>query len=182
MTVPKYFEMHKAMITHEGVLTEDDILAYAASFGLDMDQFEKDRKDKSLDRVLNANRILASRLEFNGIPNFIIGDFIWPGAMMGDELDVHVKAVRKEAGKMKKVVPAAVKQPVVEEAVVVEQPVVEEAVVEQPVVEEAVVVEQPVVEETVVVEQPVVEETVVVEQPDVDESGQEPAVLKVDME
>ena len=178
----KYFEMHKAMITHEGVLTEDDILAYAASFGLDMDQFEKDRKDKSLDRVLNANRILASRLEFNGIPNFIIGDFIWPGAMMGDELDVHVKAVRKEAGKMKKVVPAAVKQPVVEEAVVVEQPVIEQPVVEEAVVEEAVVVEQPVVEETVVVEQPVVEETVVVEQPDVDESGQEPAVLKVDME
>lgn len=91
----KYFEMHQAMITHDGQLTEEDILTYAKSSGLDMEKFEKDRKDKSLDKILNANRILANRLEFRGIPNFIIGDFISPGAMMGDELDVNVKAIRE---------------------------------------------------------------------------------------
>ena len=93
----KYFEMHQAMITHDGQLTEEDILTYAKSSGLDMEKFEKDRKDKSLDKILNANRILANRLEFRGIPNFIIGDFISPGAMMGDELDVNVKAIREKA-------------------------------------------------------------------------------------
>ena len=92
----KYFEMHQAMITHKGALTEDDIITYAKASGLDMKKFEKDRKDKALDKILNANRILANRLEFRGIPNFIIGDFISPGAMMGDELDVNVKAFREK--------------------------------------------------------------------------------------
>ncbi len=85
------------MITHNGQLTEEDIITYAKSSGLNMEQFEKDRKDKALDKILNANRILANRLEFRGIPNFIIGDFISPGAMMGDELDVNVKAIREKA-------------------------------------------------------------------------------------
>lgn len=93
----KYFEMHQAMITHEGFLTEEDIIAYAQKVGLDMDKFEKDRKDKALDNVLNANRVLANRLGFNGIPDFIIGDYVSPGAMMNDELDVNVKAFREKA-------------------------------------------------------------------------------------
>ncbi len=93
----KYFEMHQAMISHSGQLTEDDIITYAKSSGLDMKKFEQDRKDKALDKILNANRILASRFEFRGIPDFIIGDFISPGAMMGDELDVNVKAIREKA-------------------------------------------------------------------------------------
>ena len=93
----KYFEMHQAMITHSGQLTEKDIITYAKSSGLDMEKFNQDRKDKALDKILNANRILASRFEFRGIPDFIIGDFISPGAMMGDELDVNVKAIREKA-------------------------------------------------------------------------------------
>lgn len=93
----KYFEMHQAMISHNGQLTEDDIITYAKSSGLDMEKFNQDRKDKALDKILNANRILASRFEFRGIPDFIIGDFISPGAMMGDELDVNVKAIREKA-------------------------------------------------------------------------------------
>ena len=93
----KYFEMHQAMITHNGELTEEDILTYAKASGLDMEKFEKDRKDPSLDKILDANRLLAARLDFRGIPNFIIGDFISPGAMMGDELDISVKAIRENA-------------------------------------------------------------------------------------
>ena len=90
----KYFEMHQAMITHKGSLTEEDIVSYAKEVGLDMKQFEADRKDKSLDNILRANRSLASQFEFYGIPDFIIGDFISRGAMMGDELDVNVTAIR----------------------------------------------------------------------------------------
>ena len=92
----KYFEMHQAMITHKGSLTEEDIVSYAKSVGLDMKKFDKDRKDKSLDNVLNANRVLANQFEFYGIPDFIIGDFISHGAMMGDELDTNVQAIRAE--------------------------------------------------------------------------------------
>ncbi|MBR1778849.1 MAG: thioredoxin domain-containing protein [Alphaproteobacteria bacterium] len=93
----KYFELHQAMITHQGSLTEKDILAYAKTAGLNMAKFNKDRKDKALDKVLSANRTLANQFEFYGIPDFIIGDFISHGAMMGDELDVNVTAIREAA-------------------------------------------------------------------------------------
>ncbi|MBR4127674.1 MAG: thioredoxin domain-containing protein [Alphaproteobacteria bacterium] len=95
----KYFEMHQAMITHKGALTEADIVSYAKSAGLNMKKFEKDRKDKALDKILNANRTLAGQFEFYGIPDFIIGDFISQGAMMGDELDKSVAAIREKAAK-----------------------------------------------------------------------------------
>ena len=95
----KYFEMHQAMITHKGSLTEKDITAYAKKVGLDMKKFEKDRKDPALDKILDANRTLATELDFNGIPDFIIGDFVNPGAMMGDELETAVAAARKKAEK-----------------------------------------------------------------------------------
>ena len=95
----KYFEMHRAMITHEGSLTEEDIVAYAKATGLDMARFEKDRQDPALDKVLSANRALADQFEFFGIPDFIIGDYISNGAMMGDELDVNVTAFREKAAK-----------------------------------------------------------------------------------
>ena len=91
----KYFEMHQAMITHKGQLTEEDIVKYAKAAGLNMKKFDADRKDKALDKVINANRILANRFDFRGIPNFIIGDFISNGAMMGDELDINVRAIRE---------------------------------------------------------------------------------------
>ena len=52
--------------------------------------------------MLNVNRSLANSLEFRGIPNFIIGDYVSPGAMMGDELDVNVKAFREKAAAIAK--------------------------------------------------------------------------------
>ena len=93
----KYFEMHQAMITHNGSLSEEDIIACAKTVGLDMEKFEKDRKDPALSKVINANRALAQQFEFFGIPDFIIGDFISNGAMMGDELNVNVTAFREAA-------------------------------------------------------------------------------------
>lgn len=98
----KYLEMHQAMITHEGQLTEKDIVAYAKKAGLNMEKFEKDRKDKALDEILNKNRTMANSLGFRGIPDFIIGDYVSPGAMMGDELDVNVRAFRAKAAAVAK--------------------------------------------------------------------------------
>lgn len=93
----KYFEMHQAMITHKGGLSEEDIVAYAKAAGLNMAKFEKDRKDPALNKILEADRALAMQFEFYGIPDFIIGDFISNGAMMGNELDENVTAIRAGA-------------------------------------------------------------------------------------
>lgn len=91
----KYFEMHQAMITHKGSLAEEDIVAMAKQIGLDMKKFEADRKDPAFDEIISANHDLANKLEFRGIPDFIIGNYISNGAMMGDELDVNVKKARE---------------------------------------------------------------------------------------
>lgn len=93
----KYFEMHQAMITHQGSLTEEDIVEYAKKAGLNMEEFEKDRKSADLDRILKSNRALAMQFEFYGIPDFIIGDFISQGAMMGDELNENVTEIREKS-------------------------------------------------------------------------------------
>ena len=98
----KYFEMHQSMITHQGALTETDILSYARMIGLDMEKFESDRKDPAFDKILEANRTLAAQFEFLGIPDFIIGDYISQGAMMGDEMEVNVAITREAAGKTEK--------------------------------------------------------------------------------
>lgn len=92
----KYFEMHQAMMMHKGALTAEDINSYAKKIGLDMKKFEEDRKLQVFDMQLNANRTLATQFEFYGIPDFIIGDFISNGAMMGNELDENVIIIREK--------------------------------------------------------------------------------------
>ena len=91
----KYFEMHQALITHKGGLTEEDINKYAKEIGLNMKQFEADKKDPEFEKQLRANAALAQKFGFRGIPNFIIGDFISNGAMMNNELDEAVTAIRE---------------------------------------------------------------------------------------
>lgn len=93
----KYFEMHQALMLHKGSLTNEDINKYAKEIGLDMKKFEADKKDPEFEQLLRANYGLAQKFGFRGIPNFIIGDFISNGAMMGDELDVNVTAIREAA-------------------------------------------------------------------------------------
>lgn len=91
----KYFEMHQALMTHKGGLTDEDINKYAKEIGLNMKKFEADMKDPEFQKQLDANHVLAQKFGFRGIPNFIIGDFISNGAMMGDELDENVTAIRE---------------------------------------------------------------------------------------
>lgn len=92
----KFFEMHQRMITHEGPLAEEDIMGFAEEIGLNMDQFKADMGSDSVRQILDANRKLASQFEIQGIPQFIIGDYISNGAMMGNELEENVNKVRSE--------------------------------------------------------------------------------------
>lgn len=92
----KYFEMHQALITHKGALTDEDIKAKAKEIGLDMKKFEQDKKDPEFSKVIDNNYKLANKLEFRGIPDFIIGDFVSNGAMMGDELEENVTRLRNK--------------------------------------------------------------------------------------
>lgn len=93
----KYFEMHSALMTHKGGLTDEVILSLAEKVGLDMEQYKKDVEAEELKDLLKKNRQIADSLEFRGIPQFVIGDYISRGAMMGNELEENVKIVREKA-------------------------------------------------------------------------------------
>lgn len=92
----KFFEMHQRMITHEGPLSETDIMDFAQEVGLNMDQFKADMESESVRQILDANRALANQFEIQGIPQFIIGDYISNGAMMGNELEENVNKIRSQ--------------------------------------------------------------------------------------
>lgn len=92
----KYFEMHQALMLHKGQLTDEEITKLAKEIGLNMKRFESDMNSEALQQILNANRSLANEFEIQGIPQFIIGDYISDGAMMGDELETNVQKVRSQ--------------------------------------------------------------------------------------
>ena len=95
----KYEELHIALMSHEGGLTDEDVKSIAAGIGLDMVQLEKDMDAPEIQDILNANRELAGKLELGGVPQFIIGDYISQGAMMGNELQENVAIAREKAKK-----------------------------------------------------------------------------------
>ncbi len=92
----KFFEMHQRMMSHNGSLTETDIMEYAEQVGLNMEQFVEDMESEATSQILKANRALANQFEIQGIPQFIIGDYISNGAMMGNELEENVNRIRSQ--------------------------------------------------------------------------------------
>ena len=111
----KYFEMHSALMTMEGGIDEDKINAAAKKIGLKMKQFKKDMESEELKKQIEKNMALAQELTLSGIPQFIIGDFISQGAMMGNELEEAVKVVRFKPGQKTEESAAAEKKDEVKE-------------------------------------------------------------------
>lgn len=92
----KFAEMHSALMTAEAPFTDESIRQIAKDLKLNMDKFDADIKSPELAQVLDNNMRLANKLEVRGIPQFIIGDFISQGAMMGNELEENVRLIRSK--------------------------------------------------------------------------------------
>lgn len=94
----KYFEMHSALMTMEGGIDEDKVNAAAKKIGLNMKKFKKDMESEEVQKQIEENMLLAQELSLSGVPQFIIGDFVSQGAMMGNELEEAVKVIRFKPG------------------------------------------------------------------------------------
>lgn len=90
----KYTEMHRELMNVQGGLDAKKINAAAKKIGLNMEKFGADMKKPEFKEHLQQNRQLAQELEIQGIPQFIIGEYVSQGAMMGDELEAAAQAVR----------------------------------------------------------------------------------------
>lgn len=98
----KYFELHKALLTHEGKNTEEAALELAKGLGLDVAKLKKDMASPDVQKELDANHALAEKLGIQGTPHFFIGDKIIPGAPedLYAELTGLVGDVRKNGCKV----------------------------------------------------------------------------------
>ena len=94
----KYTEMHRELMLTQGGLDDKKIRAAAKKIGLDMKKFDQDVKSEEFQKHLEKNMTLARELSMSGIPQFIIGDFLSQGAMMGNELEEAAKVVRFKPG------------------------------------------------------------------------------------
>lgn len=79
----KYFEYHVAVMDHNGPLTDDFIQSTAKSIGLDMDKAKKDAESTDVMIQIERNRALASQMNFNGTPSFIVNDDAFSGTPDG---------------------------------------------------------------------------------------------------
>lgn len=97
----KYRELHFAMLTHAGVLTEDQILKIAADVGLDVPKLKKDQANPQFTKIINDDRQAAREMGIDGTPTFVIasidGDFVEviPG-YRPDEVKAAIAEARKK--------------------------------------------------------------------------------------
>jgi len=77
----KYEELHFALMTVSGQLTEAAAFRIAEDMDLDMDQLRRDMEAPEIDAMLQRNFALAQALQINGTPAFVIGDEIVRGAL-----------------------------------------------------------------------------------------------------
>lgn len=68
----KYFEFHKALMSANKVLTQDDILKIAGSVGLDVNKLKTDMNSDAVSQEIKADYKLAQSLQLMGTPAFFI--------------------------------------------------------------------------------------------------------------
>jgi protein-disulfide isomerase len=93
----KYREFHEAMMAAERA-DAGAVNALAAQLGLDLEKLLKDMQDPAITRILERNYQLASALNINGTPAFVIGDRLVPGAVDAAAL---AEIIAKERAKLK---------------------------------------------------------------------------------
>jgi Na+/H+ antiporter NhaA len=93
----RFWEMHDALLDHQGALTSKDLKIYAAELGLNVEQFAKDlRKDAGAAKI--ASDVDSADLSgVSGTPTFFINGMRHQGAYDIDHLSASVRAARARA-------------------------------------------------------------------------------------
>lgn len=93
----KYLALHEALMQRQGTITEAIAIEVARKIGIDVEIAKRDASLPETARSLASTRDLASRLNVEGTPLFIIGHNGIAGAPddLIDQLTKHVAEVRK---------------------------------------------------------------------------------------
>ncbi|HLU92299.1 MAG TPA: DsbA family protein [Pedomonas sp.] len=96
----RYNELHNALFTLPGRITQESLVAATRSVNLDEKRLAADMNHADLEAELNKNLQLAANLGLTGTPTYVIGDQIISGAVDYQTLkDAIAKARTAKAGK-----------------------------------------------------------------------------------
>lgn len=90
----KYWPLHQALFSHDGPVTEEVTRQIAADLGIDMARLDADMQDESVIKTISTTQQLATALQINGTPAFIIDDKVFPGYVPKSELLKAIEEVR----------------------------------------------------------------------------------------
>ena len=102
----KYAAFHEALVQLPNI-TLEEIKALSERLGLNYERLVKDLEDAKTMEALERNAQLASALEINGTPAYIVGDQLIPGAIDADALAQLVAMERAKSTKAKEGIASA---------------------------------------------------------------------------
>lgn len=85
-----YLKFHEALMAESGSLTQDALSGIAARLGLDMQKFTADMESPAVAALIERTQKLASALQIEATPTFIIGGELVKGALDADDLRSRV--------------------------------------------------------------------------------------------
>jgi len=91
----KYRDLHLALMSFKGKLTNDDVMGLAADAGLDIPRLVKDMQSAEIADSLKRNFEIGEALGVRGTPAFIVGDELIPGAISAEDMQNRIAAARK---------------------------------------------------------------------------------------
>jgi protein-disulfide isomerase len=75
----KYLDFHQALMATRGKLNERVVIEEARRVGLDVERLQADMDSPEIAAALERNHALATALQVNGTPAFVVGDTVVPG-------------------------------------------------------------------------------------------------------
>lgn len=97
----RYFDYHAALFRLGGKFDEENLASVAEGMGVDTAKFLAKMKDPAITKHLEDNKQLAAKLGARGVPLFIIGTEVSPGAISYEMMKSHVDATREAQQKAK---------------------------------------------------------------------------------
>ncbi len=91
----KYFDYHAALFNLGGKFDEANLAAVAVDMGIEEQAFLDAMKSDAVSEQLDENQNLARKLGARGVPLFVIGDEMFPGAIPFEQMKSEVERTRE---------------------------------------------------------------------------------------
>ena len=91
----RFGDLHDALMTHDGQLTEAAAYEIAADVGYDTEALRARAQQPDIEAEIRDNYALAQALNINGTPGFVLGDRIIRGYLPVDQMAAEVAEVRE---------------------------------------------------------------------------------------